>query len=87
MNDTVVAYRTALVDDDPDRFGVVSALGLDEVLMVKVGPRHRQEFSTQIVDVVRGQRLLAEGDREAVRTPQQVVDRAGDPNTVGFGEA
>ena len=32
-------------------------------------------------------RLLAEGDREAVRTPQQVVDRAGDPNTMCFGEA
>ena len=34
-----------------------SALGLDEVLMVRVGPWHRQEFSTQIVDVGRGQLL------------------------------
>jgi transposase len=66
VNDTVLAYGTALVDDDPDRFGVVTALGLDEVLMVKVGPRHRQEFSTQIVDVVRGQLLdVVPGRRSA----------------------
>ena len=57
VNDTVIAYGTALVDDDPDRFGTVEALGLDEVLMVRIGPWHRQEFSTQIVDVGRGQLL------------------------------
>jgi len=56
VNDTVIAYGTALVDD-ADRFGVVEALGLDEVLMVRIGPWHRQEFSTQIVDVGRGQLL------------------------------
>ena len=57
VNDTVVAYGTALVDDDPDRFGTVEALGLDEVLFARIGPRHRQEFSTQIVDVAVGQLL------------------------------
>ncbi|HEX4217417.1 MAG TPA: ISL3 family transposase [Acidimicrobiales bacterium] len=56
VNDTVIAYGTPLVND-PGRFGVVEALGLDEVLMVRVGPWHRQEFSTQIVDVGRGQLL------------------------------
>ena len=56
VNDTVIAYGTALVDD-ADRFGVVEALGLDEVLMVRIGPWHRQEFSTQIVVVGRGQLL------------------------------
>jgi transposase len=56
VNDAVVAYGTALVDH-PDRFGVVAALGLDEVLMVRRGPWHRQEFSTQLVDVGRGQLL------------------------------
>lgn len=66
VNDTVVVYGTDLFDDDPDRFGVVTALGLDEVLMVKVGARHRQEFSTQIVDVVRGQLLdIVPGRRSA----------------------
>ena len=57
VNDTIIAYGTALVDDDPDRFGEVEALGLDEVLMVRLGTFHRQEFSTQIVDVGRGQLL------------------------------
>ncbi|HVA09348.1 MAG TPA: transposase [Acidimicrobiales bacterium] len=35
----------------------VEALGLDEVLMVRLGRFCRQEFSTQIVDVGRGQLL------------------------------
>jgi transposase len=57
VNDAVIAYGTALVDDDPKRFGVVEALGLDGVLFARVGPWRRQEFSTQIVDVGRGQLL------------------------------
>jgi transposase len=57
INDAVVSYGTALVDDDPDRFGVVGALGLDEVLFARIGPWRRQEFSTQIVDVEAGQLL------------------------------
>ncbi len=57
VNDTVIAYGTALIDDDTERFGTVEALGLDEVLMVRVGPWRRQQFSTQIVDVGRGQLL------------------------------
>ena len=57
INDTVLAYGTALVDDDPDRFGVVEALGLDEVLFARIGPWHRQHFSTSIVDVKAGQLL------------------------------
>jgi transposase len=57
INDTVIAYGTALVDDDPSRFCEVEALGLDEVLMVRLGPYHRQYFSTQMVDVRRGQLL------------------------------
>jgi transposase len=57
VNDTVIAYGTALVDDDPDRIGSPTALGLDETLFVRVGPRHRQAFSTSIVDV-RAAKLL-----------------------------
>ena len=57
VNDAVIAYGTALVEGDPKRFGIVRALGLDEVLFARVGPFHRQEFSTQIVDVARGQLL------------------------------
>ena len=57
VNDTVIAYGVALVDDDPERFGTVEALGLDEVLFARIGAWRRQEFSTQIVDVGRGQLL------------------------------
>jgi transposase len=56
VNDAVVAYGASLVDL-PGRFGTVDALGLDEVLFVREGPYHRQYFSTQIVDVGRGQLL------------------------------
>lgn len=56
INDTVIAYGTALVDD-PDRLGQPTALGLDETLFCRVGPRRRQAWSTSIVDVRAG-RLL-----------------------------
>jgi hypothetical protein len=57
VNDAVIACGTALINDDPDRFGVVESLGLDEVLFVREGERYRQHFSTSIVDVGRGQLL------------------------------
>jgi len=41
----------------PTRSGVVEALGLDEVLMVRRGPWRGQEFSTELVYVGRGQLL------------------------------
>jgi len=57
VNDTVIAYGTALVDDDPDRIGEVTALGLDETLFSRQGRWRRQYWSTSIVDVEAG-RLL-----------------------------
>ena len=57
VNDTVIAYGEALLEADEHRFGTVAALGIDEVLMTRVGPYHRQTFSTQLVDVDRGQLL------------------------------
>jgi len=56
VNDTVIAYGTALVDD-AGRIGPVSALGLDETLFVRLGPFRRQHWSTSIVDVAGGQLL------------------------------
>lgn len=53
INDTVIAYDIALVDD-PDRIGpveAVEAVGLDETLMVKRGPWKTQRWATPIVDV------------------------------------
>lgn len=54
--DAVAAYGQVLVDD-PDRFGDVAALGLDETLRCRLGPWRRQAWTTQIVDVGAGQLL------------------------------
>jgi transposase len=54
--DAVVAYGQVLVDD-PNRFGDVAALGLDETLRCRFGPWRRQQWTTQIVDVGAGQLL------------------------------
>ncbi len=77
VNDTVIAYGTALVDD-PDRFGTVEALGLDEVLFARIGRWHRQEFSTQIVDVGRGQLLDVVPGRSSVE-PMVWLAKRGRP--------
>lgn len=65
VNDTVLAYGTALVDDDPDRIGSVTALGLDETLFVRTGLWRRQVWSTSIVDVRRGRLLDVVAGRSA----------------------
>ena len=57
INDAVIAYGTALVDDDPDRIGAVNALGLDEVLFARVGPWRIKAWSTSIVDTRAGKLL------------------------------
>ena len=56
VNDAVVAYGAPLIDD-PDRFGAVCALGLDEVLFARQGKWRTQAWSTSIVDVGAGQLL------------------------------
>ena len=56
VNDAVIAYGTALIDDD-DRIGDAPALGLDETLCSRIGRWRTQAWSTQIVDVGEG-RLL-----------------------------
>jgi transposase len=75
VNDTVIAYGTALVDDDPDRIGTPSALGLDETLFVRVGPRHRQAFSTSIVDVRAGKLLDVVPGRSALEPCRWLAER------------
>jgi len=54
--DAVVAIGEQLIDH-PDRIGNVTALGLDETLFARVGKFRTQLWSTQIVDVRRGQLL------------------------------
>ena len=63
VNDAVLAYGEALVED-PERFGDVSSLGLDEHLMVRLGARRRVHFVTAIVDVQRSQLLDIVPDRK-----------------------
>ena len=62
--DAVVLFGRPLVDD-PARFGTVNALGLDETLFARDGPFRRQRWSTQIVDVRRGQLLDVVAGRDA----------------------
>jgi len=57
ISDAVIAYGTALLDADVDRVGTVTALGVDEVLFARLGWWRTQAWSTQIVDVARGQLL------------------------------
>jgi transposase len=63
--DAVVIYGTPLIDD-PHRFGPVTAVGLDETLFAREGPFRRHHWSTQIVDVARGQLLDIVPGRDAV---------------------
>jgi transposase len=63
--DAVVAVGEQLIDH-PDRIGVVTALGLDETLFAKVGRFRTQLWSTQIVDVRRGQLLDVVPGRDSV---------------------
>lgn len=53
----VVAYGTPLVED-PTRIATVTALGLDETLFARTGPRRTQGWCTSIVDVTRPAQLL-----------------------------
>lgn len=79
--DAVAAYGQVLIDD-PDRFGDVAALGLDETLRCRLGRWRRQQWTTQIVDVDAGQLLDVVDGRSAqgpiewlTRQPQQWRER------------
>jgi transposase len=75
VNDTVVSYGEALLEADVDRFDKVTALGLDEVLMVRIGPFRRQEYSTQIVDVRVGQLLDVVPGRSSIEPMAWLASR------------
>lgn len=74
MNDVVIAYRTALVGD-PERIGQVTALGLDEVLFVRLGRWRTQMWTTQLVDVRRGQLLDVVADHNATEPIAWLTER------------
>ena len=76
VNDTVLAYGEALVDDDPDRIGGVTALGLDETLFCRKGRWRTQQWATSIVDVAApgGARLLDVVAGRSATGPSQWLD-------------
>jgi transposase len=74
INDTVIAYGTALVDE-PGRFGTVTALGLDETLFARRGRWCTQAWSTSIVDVRRGQLLDVVEGRNATTPGHWLLDQ------------
>jgi transposase len=73
--DAVVAYGTVLVED-PDRIGQPTALGLDETLFVREGPRRRQRWSTSIVDVQAGRLLDVVPGRDSVEPCRWLAARS-----------
>lgn len=77
VNDTVIAYGTALVDDDPDRIGPPTAIGLDEVLFCRLGPWRAQSWSTSIVDVGAG-RLLDVVEGRDTKGPSKWLEARGE---------
>jgi transposase len=76
VNDAVIAYGEALVDDDTDRIGAPSALGLDETLFVRLGGFHRQYWSTSIVDVRAGKLLDVVPGRSGVEPCRWLAARS-----------
>lgn len=76
VNDAVIAYGEALVDDDPDRIGEPTALGLDETLFVRLGKFHQQHWSTSIVDVRAGKLLDVVAGRSGVEPCRWLAARS-----------
>ena len=74
VNDAVIAYGTALVDD-PARIGAVTALGLDETLFGKRGKWRTKQWSTSIVDVGHGQLLDVVEGRDALPAVRWLANR------------
>jgi transposase len=72
--DAVVFFGTPLIDD-PNRFGDVDALGLDETLFCRQGRWRTQCWSTQIVDVARGQLLDVVAGRDAAGSCRWLAGR------------
>jgi hypothetical protein len=74
INDTIVAYGTALIED-PNQIGEPIALGLDETLFVRVGKWRRQWWSTSIVDVEAGRLLDVVPSRSATEPCRWLAER------------
>lgn len=51
VDSAVIAYGEALLVADVERIGTVDALGLDETLFFRKGPKHTKQWATSVVDV------------------------------------
>jgi transposase len=78
INDAVVAYGEALIDDDPQRIGTTTALGLDETLFVKLGRWRTKQWATSIVDVAAGRLLDIVPGRSATEPCRWLAQRGED---------
>ena len=74
VNDAVIRLGRILVDD-PGRIREVKAIGLDETLMMRRGKFKKQIYSTQIVDVERGQLLDIVPGRKADKPKRWLEER------------
>lgn len=74
VNQAVVAYGEALLAADADRVGAVDALGLDETLFFREGPRRLKQWCTSIVDVGGGGRAAKLIEVIEGRTAAKVSD-------------
>ena len=87
--DAVVVIGEQLVDH-PDRIGTVTALGFDETLFARVGRFRTQTWSTQIVDVRRGQLLDVVPGRSAPEPCRWLAERdqaVAGPDRVGHARS
>jgi hypothetical protein len=74
VNDAVILYGEALLEVDAERVGAVEALGLDETLFFRKGPRHLQQWCTSVVDVGGDDRPGKLVDLVEGRTARKVID-------------
>ena len=75
INDAVIAYGEALIDDDAERIGTTDALGLDETLFVKLGKFRTKQWCTSIVDVAAGRLLDIIPGRNAAEPCRWLAER------------
>ncbi len=89
VNDAVLVYGEALLAADVDRVGAVDALGLDETLFVREGPRHLKRWCTSIVDVSSGgtAKLIDVIDGRTAAKVSEWIDERPEPwrDTIRWG--
>lgn len=71
--DAALAYGTPLIED-PDRIGTVTALGLDETLLVRTGAFKARSWVTSIVDVSSPAQLLDVVPGRTAKAPSAWID-------------